>query len=66
MRVLLVILLVLAVVVGCTLLGGWVFQLLWNFVVPAVFNGPVLGYWHAVALTLLLGFLGGFIKINSK
>jgi len=30
---------------------------LWNFVVPPIFNGPVITYWQAVALMFLVSLL---------
>lgn len=38
---------------------AWGFQLLYNYMVPGVFElGPVLTYWQAAAVLLLLSFLG--------
>lgn len=32
---------------------GWLFMLLWNWLVPVIFNGPVLNFWQALGLILL-------------
>lgn len=37
----------------CVLLFGWVTMLLWNWLVPSLFNGPVLGFWQALGLLVL-------------
>jgi hypothetical protein len=44
----------------CTLLGliaiaviGFVTMLLWNWLVPALFNGPLIDYWQAIGLLVL-------------
>jgi hypothetical protein len=43
------------------LLFGFVTMHLWNFVVPALFGGPVIGFTMALALLLLAKILfGGF------
>ncbi len=36
-----------------------VVMLLWNAIIPAVFNGPILTYWHAAGLLLLAKILFG-------
>ncbi len=42
-------------------LFGWITMLLWNWLVPALFNGPVIGFWQALGLLLLCKILfGGF------
>ncbi len=40
---------------------GLAVMLLWNAIVPSVFSGPVLTFWHAVGLLVLCRILfGGF------
>jgi hypothetical protein len=45
------------------LLFGWVTMSLWNWLVPVLFNGPVISFWQALGLLLLskilLSGLGG-------
>lgn len=40
---------------------GYVTMLLWNWLIPAVFSGPVITYWQALGLLVLskLLFSGG-------
>jgi len=35
------------------LLFGWVTMFLWNYLVPSLFNGPVINFWQALGLLLL-------------
>ena len=47
-------------IAGCVVLGAlflvaiaYVTMLLWNWLVPVLFNGPVISYWQAVGLLVL-------------
>jgi hypothetical protein len=43
------------------LLFGYITMILWNWLVPALFNGPVIHFWQALGLLLLSKILlGGF------
>jgi hypothetical protein len=37
----------------CVALVGWITMLLWNWLVPDLFNGPAISYWQALGLLLL-------------
>jgi hypothetical protein len=61
-------------VLGVVLAGVFVLgtQLLWNWLVPVLFNGPVLTYWQALGLLVLskilfsgIGGKGGHSKHGS-
>lgn len=42
---------------------GSVTMLLWNFIVPELFNGPIISFWQALGLLLLSKILfGGWKK----
>ena len=41
---------------------SWAVMLLWNFVVPALFHGPLIGYWQALALLVLSRILFGGLR----
>jgi hypothetical protein len=52
---------------GCVLLGvafvltlGWLTMILWNWLVPVLFSGPVLTFSQALALLVLSKILFGF------
>ena len=47
-------------IIGCVILGAlfviaitYVTMLLWNWLVPVLFNGPVIHYWQAFGLLVL-------------
>ena len=39
---------------------GWVTMSLWNWLVPELFHGPVIGFWQALGLLLLSKIIFGF------
>ena len=39
---------------------AWIFMLLWNWLIPVLFNGPILTYWQALGLLVLTKILFGF------
>ena len=41
---------------------SWAVMLLWNYVVPPLFHGPVIGYWQALALLVLCRTLFGGLR----
>ena len=34
-------------------LAGWVVMTLWNWLIPALFTGPVIGFWQALGILVL-------------
>lgn len=51
------ILLVIALVVGCFFLEAWVVMLLWNAVMPTLFALPSIGFWMACCILMLCNLL---------
>jgi hypothetical protein len=45
-----------AAVIG---VAGWVVMSLWNWLIPALFGGPVLHFWQALGLLVLTRILVG-------
>ncbi|WP_185096828.1 hypothetical protein [Chitinophaga barathri] len=43
-------------------LFGFATMYLWNWLVPALFNGPVITFWQALGLLILCKLLFGFPK----
>ncbi|WP_276369894.1 hypothetical protein [Chryseolinea sp. H1M3-3] len=43
---------------------SWVTYLLWNWLVPVLFNGPIITYWQALGLLALTKIL--FFGIGGK
>ena len=41
---------------------SWLVMVLWNYLVPALFHGPAIGYWQAFALLVLARVLFGGIR----
>ncbi len=41
---------------------GWVVMSLWNWLVPALFHGPAIGYWQALGLLVLSRILFGSLR----
>lgn len=57
----------LPLIVGISALSGWVLMLLWNWALVGIFPTiPILDFWKAWGLTLLLGFVGSFFRGNHK
>jgi len=48
----------------------WAFMLLWNWLVPELFSGPVISFWQSLGLLvmakMLFGFGSGKDKSSSK
>lgn len=52
--------------IGASALGAYIFMLLWNWALVGIFPTiPLLDFWKAWGLTILLSFIGGFFK-SSK
>jgi len=45
--------------------GGWAVSWLWNTTVVPLFHWPVLGFWIALRLTLLLAIIGGVLGLSG-
>ena len=57
--------LILAVLFGA--FEGWIFMLLWNWLVPLFWTtAPVLTFWQAWGVCILLSWIGSFFKNKSK
>lgn len=39
--------------IGAMFLFVWLIMLLWNALIPELFNGPVLSYWQAAGILIL-------------
>lgn len=50
---------VLALIVGVSAFEGWIFMLLWNHVLCAIFPSiPILSFWLAWGLLFLINIIG--------
>jgi hypothetical protein len=52
----------LAAVVALSAFMGWLVMLLWNVVVPGLFNGPEISFGVAWAMMVLFNILTGAIR----
>lgn len=54
----------------CILLGafcGWIFMLLWNWLAPLFWNSaPVLTFWQAWGVCILISWISSYFKNNNK
>lgn len=47
--------------------GGWIFMLLWNWLAPLFWTtAPVLTFWQAWGVCILLSWVGSFFRNKSK
>ena len=54
---------VLALIVGISAFEGWIFMLLWNYVLCAIFPSiPILSFWLAWGLLFLINIVGSAFK----
>lgn len=52
-----------AVVLALLSLGPLIFMAAWNYVMPVFWAGaPHIGFWHALAAVIILGFIGGIFR----
>lgn len=56
---------VLGVYAALAALGGFIFELLWNWVIVGVFHAPILSFWQSVGIVIFLSVVGSFFK-SSK
>ena len=47
-------------------LGVWIVQLLWNWLMPYLFQLPTITYWQALGISFLCDLLFGRKTFNSK
>lgn len=66
MKTFLLIVLCFALIFGAMCFETWLIMLLWNWLVPTLFNGVMLTFWQTFGLTILLDLLFGGISISVK
>lgn len=60
-------LLVIILCVAFGAFGGWIFMLLWNWLMPLFWKtAPVLTFWQAWGVCILLSWIGSFFRNNSS
>jgi len=54
-------LMIASIIAVLAIMFAWVFMYLWNWLIPVLFNGPVLTFWQALGLLILSKMIfGGF------
>ena len=54
--------LVIIISVGLGPLGGWIFMLLWNWLLPLFWaSAPILNIWQGVGIIILLNIIGNLL-----
>ena len=53
-------------VIGIAAGVTWLFQLLWNAVLPPMFGWPLLTYWQALAILALCSILSNFLHAAKR
>lgn len=47
--------------------GGWIFMMLWNWIAPLFWTtAPILTFWQAWGVCILLSWIGSFFSNKSK
>ncbi len=66
MKTLFAVIIAIPFIFGCSALGAYIFMLLWNWALVGIFPAvPVLEFYRAWGLTILLSIIGSFFK-SSK
>ncbi|MBN1184427.1 MAG: hypothetical protein JXB49_19200 [Bacteroidales bacterium] len=50
---------------GFAILFGYIVMMLWNWLMPALFNLPIINFWHAVGVIILARLIFGGFKHGS-
>lgn len=66
MKTLLAVIIAISLAIGASALGAYIFMLLWNWALVGIFPAvPVLEFYRAWGLAILLSIIGSFFK-SSK
>lgn len=64
--IILVVILTLLLLVGCSLLTGLVGYLLWNWLAVSLFGAPEVSFWTAWGICFAIGFIKNLIFPSHK
>ena len=56
---------VIGILLSMSLLLGLPLMILWNWLMPTLFNLPLIGFWQAVGLNIISGILFGKSSVNK-
>ena len=55
------------IILGICSLSGWIFMLLWNWLVPLFWAGaPILGFWQSLGVWVFLSIIAGLFKSGKN
>lgn len=57
---------VVLILVASWLITAAIIFVLWNWLVPGVFNGPVITYWQALVGGILIGVIGRLVGLGGN
>ena len=58
--------LIILVYLVCIAVGVWIVQLLWNWLMPYLFQLPTITYWQALGISFLCSLLFGGGRYSSS
>ena len=67
LAIILALVVVLGIIFGALCFEAWIVMLLWNWIVPLLWiDAPLLTFWTAFGIDLLISLLFGTCRIKSK
>ena len=57
---------IIGVLVGILTLVGYIFMLLWNWIMPYLFKLPTINFWMAWGIMIFLGIITSCIRKYKK
>ena len=67
LAIIIALIVVLGILFGAVCFEAWIVMLLWNWIVPLLWiDAPLLTFWTAVGIDLLISILFGACRIKSK
>lgn len=61
-----VVLAIIGMVVAAIAFVGWIFMLLWNWIMPYLFGAKTISWWMALGIMVILSIMFGGIRYNSN
>jgi hypothetical protein len=58
--------LVIFLIIGVVFFNAWIFELLWNWLMPSLLNLPAVTYWQSFGIMIFLHLVGGWLFASNK
>lgn len=55
---------IIGIIIGILAIIGLIVQALWNWIMPYLFGLPMISFWMAWGILLLIGFFLGWVKFK--